>query len=330
VSIRDDVLAALREAGADGVSGEELAARFGVSRVAIGKHVTVLRAAGYRVDASPGRGYAFVSVPDAPLPAEVRRHLSTSGWVRLEGGGVTGSTNADAAALARAGAPHGSAVLAARQTAGRGRLGRDWASPEGGVYVSAVLRPALSPAALTGLPLAIAVGIAGELGRLGVDPGVKWPNDLLVGEVKLAGVLLEMAGEADRTEWVVAGVGLNVRRPQESLPGAAYLEDFADDIGLAEAAAISLDGIVRGYGRLVDEGFEVVREAFEARDVLAGREVQVADVRGQPLAEGRASGVDEEGRLLVVSDFGPDEKTLAFAAGDVTLSTDEAGARGCR
>ncbi|MBE0416685.1 MAG: biotin--[acetyl-CoA-carboxylase] ligase [Coriobacteriia bacterium] len=312
---RDEVLEALRCAGEADVSGEDLARRLGISRVAVGKHVAALREAGYQVEAVPGRGYALTGVPDAPLPAEVRRYLQSALWERLEGGGVTGSTNADAAALARAGAPHGTAVLASRQTAGRGRLGRSWESPTGGVYVSAVLRPPFPPAALTGLPLAVAVGVAGALARFGIEAGVKWPNDLRLDHGKLAGVLLEMSAEADRTAWVVVGVGLNVRRAGSEIEGAAYLEDVAGAVGRAEAGAAVLDGIAEGYRLLVAEGFASVRAAFGERDVLAGSEVRATDSEGRLIAEGRAADVDGEGRLRVDTSDG----VVAVAAGDVTL-----------
>jgi len=315
VSRRNEVLEALRAANGDAVSGEDLAHRLGISRVAVGKHVSALREAGYVVDAVPGRGYALTGVPDEPLPAEVRHHLRTSIWQHLEGGGVTGSTNADAAALARSGAPHGTAVLAARQTAGRGRLGRSWESPAGGVYVSGLLRPSLPPAGLTGLPLAVAVGVAGELSRLGVEAGVKWPNDLRLGEGKLAGVLLEISAEADRTAWVIVGVGLNVSRAGSAVEGATYLEDAAEGVGRARAAAAVLDGIAEGYRLLTEEGFGAIRSRFEARDVLARSAVRVRDVEGRVLVDGRAVGIDEDGRLLVESSGA----LVPVASGDVTL-----------
>jgi len=325
VSRRDDVLEALRDTGGRAVSGEDLARRLGVSRVAVGKHVSALREAGYLIEAVPGRGYALLGVPDAPLPAEVRRWLRSTIWQRLEGGGETGSTNADAVALARAGAVHGTGVLASRQTAGRGRLGRSWESPSGGVYVSAVLRPSLAPAEVTGMPLAVATGVARAVERFGVEADVKWPNDVRLGGGKLAGVLLEISAEADRTLWLVVGVGLNVRRPEDPTPGAAYLADRVEGVGLAEAAAAVLDGISEGYRLLADEGFEAVREAFSPRDGLAGRRVCVRDASGQVVAEGRADGVDDAGRLRVAGDDG----VVAVVSGDVTLAGErDTGPRG--
>lgn len=319
MSRRDEVLEALRDADGRPVSGEDLAQRFGISRVAVGKHVNALRATGYQIAAVQGRGYSLTGVPDVPLPAEVRRELRSTIWQRLEGGGETGSTNADAAALARAGAVHGTAVLASRQTAGRGRLGRSWESPTGGVYVSAVLRPPLAPAALTGMPLAVATGVARALERFGVEAEVKWPNDVRLGGSKLAGVLLEISAEADRTLWLVVGVGLNVVRPANPTGGAAYLADVAPGTGLAAAAAAVLDGISEGYHLLVEEGFGAVRAAFEARDELAGKPVCVRDaVGGAVVAEGRAAGVDASGRLRVRGAGG----IVEVVSGDVTLAGD--------
>ncbi len=319
MSRRDDVLEALRDAGGGPVSGEDLARRFGISRVAVGKHVNALRAAGYEIAAVQGRGYSLTGAPDVPLPAEVRRELRSTIWQRLEGGGETGSTNADAAALARAGAVHGTAVLASRQTAGRGRLGRSWESPTGGVYVSAVLRPPLAPAELTGMPLAVATGVARALDRFGVEAQVKWPNDVRLGGRKIAGVLLEISAEADRTLWLVVGVGLNVVRPASPSEGAAYLADVAPGTGLAAAAATVLDGISEGYRLLVEEGFGAVRAAFEARDELAGMPVCARDaVGGSVVAEGRAAGVDDSGRLRVEAAGG----VVEVVSGDVTLAGD--------
>lgn len=316
MSARDDVLGALRAAGGGTVSGQALAARLSVSRVAVAKHVRALRAAGYAIDALPGRGYTLSGTPDAPLPAEVRPHLTSSLWVRLDGGARTGSTNVDAVTLARAGAPHGTAVLAASQTAGRGRLGRPWESPEGGVYVSALLRPDLPPVALTGMPLAVATGVASALERFGVEALVKWPNDLRWNGAKLAGVLLELSAETDRTEWLVVGVGLNVRRPPRPTPGAAYLEDAASACGRAEAAAAVLDGIAEGYLLLAQDGFAAVRERFGRRDALAGAEVSAWDAQGSLIARGRAEGVDETGRLRVREGG----EVVRVVSGDITLS----------
>ena len=318
MTTRSQVLDALRAAGANGLSGETLATRLGVSRVAISKHVSALRDAGYAITASPGSGYRLIGAPDLALPAEVWPLVRSGFWTALSGGGETGSTNDDARALAGAGAPEGSAVLASRQLAGRGRLGRSWESPDGGVYLSVVLRPSMAPAEVASLALAVSLGVVRGLERLGAAPRLKWPNDVLLGEGKLAGVLLEMSAESDSVDWVVAGVGLNARRPSngQAPPAAAYLEDAVPGVRLATAAAAELDGIAEAYAEWRDGGFAALRHAYEQRFAWSGRQVRVSDLLGNVRAQGSVLGVDDDGRLLVE---GEDGRTQAVVAGEVTL-----------
>ena len=318
MTTRSSVLDALRSAGDAGVSGEALAARLGVSRVAVGKHVSALREAGYEIAAVPGSGYRLLAAPDLALPAEVAPLLKSAMWAELTGGGQTASTNDDARALARTGAPEGTVVLASHQLAGRGRLGRTWVSPQGGVYLSAILRPAVAPTEVASLALAVALGVVLGLERLGVRARLKWPNDVLLGEEKLAGVLLEMSAETDSVDWVVAGVGLNVRRPAATgaAEGAAYVDDAAPGVRLAQAAAAELDGIAGTYATWRAGGFAALRATYEARFALAGANVRVTDLLGTVRASGTVQGVDDEGRLLV---GGQDGATVAVVAGEVTL-----------
>jgi len=321
VGRREAVLRALRQAPG-GVSGQDLASELGVSRAAVAKHVAALRDLGYAIDAEPGRGYRLTFVPDTPLPYEVAALLASRFWGPLAGGRITGSTNDDARALARAGAGEGTVVLAAAQTGGRGRLGRSWESPEGGVYLSAVLRPDFAPADAGPLPLVIGLGVALGLEGLGARVGLKWPNDVFVldadgrPEGKVAGVLLESMTEGERLVWVVAGVGVDVRSPREPAAGAAYLEHLpGGPPRLARVAAAVLDGIADAYARFVADGFAPMAPDYASRSVLAGRDVAVSDAGGRHVAQGVVAGVDESGRLLL---DGPSGRT-AVSAGDVTL-----------
>ncbi len=317
MSTRDDVLGALRDAGERGVNGERLAGELGVSRVAVAKHVKSLRADGYTIVAGPSTGYVLSEVPDAPLPAEVASHLHSTLWQRLEGGGQTGSTNDDARALARAGAVNGTVVLASRQTAGRGRLGREWVSPTGGAYFSAVLRPSVGLAEISALSLVVGLGVARGLGTLGIDARLKWPNDVLLPGGKVAGVLLEMAAEADAVEWVAVGVGLNVRRPASLPPAenAAYLSDEREDVLIAVAVAVVLDGISEVYDEWLAAGFGALRAEYESRSSLMGESVTVRDRDGTVRGSGAVVGVDEGGRLRLAGSGGEQ----VIAAGEVTL-----------
>ncbi len=321
MSRRDDVLVLLRGAGKAGASGERIATELGVSRAAIAKHVSVLRRAGYVIEAKPGLGYRLVSAPDTPTPAEVAPLVSSSFWVRFEGAAETGSTNDDARVLARAGAPEGTVVLAGMQSAGRGRLGRTWASPEGGAYLSLVLRPPLSPAQVAPLSLAIGLGVARALRGLGTEAMLKWPNDVVLPDGKVAGILLEMSAEADSVEWVVAGIGLNVVRPEDSshlsMDPTASPSFVADrvDVTRRQVAAAVLDGVAEIYERFTAAGFASLADEWNGLDSLRGQDVVVRDAQGRVLASGRAEGVDDEGRLRVISADG----VVPVPSGEVTL-----------
>ncbi len=259
----DDRRAAILQAmrgSPGGVSGERLANELGVSRVAVRKHIEALRELGYSIDARQGQGYRLTAAPDAPTPLEVCPLLRTTFVVRLEGGRVTGSTNDDARALALEGAAEGTAVLAASQTSGRGRLGREWVSPEGGVYASIVLRPSVQTPEAVVLPLVVGLGVARGLDRLGVSALLKWPNDVLSEDGrKIAGVLLEGLSEAWRIDWVVAGVGVNVRSAPDPSSGASVDELTGSRVPLAEAAAAVLDGIGEQLPPLAGRGLRALR-----------------------------------------------------------------------
>lgn len=315
MNTRDHVLKALRQAGPSGVSGEAVAGALGISRVAVGKHVAALRALGYVVDAVPGTGYIFASAPDMALPGEVSPLVQDPLWTRFEGGAQTGSTNDDARALALQGAKEGTVVVAASQSAGRGRMGRVWESQRGGAYFSAVLRPPVAPSQAGPLALVVALGVARGLETLGLRPGLKWPNDLLLGSGKLAGVLLEMSAEADSVEWVVAGVGINISQPDEPLEGASYVSDVVSGVGSAAVAAAAIDGLAAAYRQWLDGGFGPLRAAWEQRSAMTGRDVAVSDMSGAVRAAGCVVGVDPEGRLLLSGPSGVE----AVVAGEVTL-----------
>jgi BirA family biotin operon repressor/biotin-[acetyl-CoA-carboxylase] ligase len=310
---RAAVAHALASAAGDGLSGEALARELGISRVAVAKHIDALRELGYAIEAVPRTGYRLVSAPDACIPEEVCPLLTDPLWAGCEGGLETASTNDDAKRLARSGAPAGTLVVAARQTGGRGRLGRTWESPSGGVYVSVVLRPALAPVAMGAAGLAVSLGVACALERLGVPAGLKWPNDVVADGRKLAGVLVEMAAEADTVEWMVAGCGLNVA--DVGRDDAACVREWAPSARVAQVAAAVLDGIAEAYRAFESGGFASLADEYRQRLVLAGREVVVRDASGTVIGRGVAETVDDRGALVVTEG----RTTMTVVAGDVTL-----------
>lgn len=211
---------------------------------------------------------------------------------------ATSSTNDRARDLAAAGAPHGTLVTATEQTAGRGRQGRSWSAPPGrSLLLSLVLR---EPPGLLPLAAALAVAeIAGDEAR------IKWPNDVLVEERKIAGILAEARPDDG---WAILGIGLNVAVRVEDLP--EELRARAGTLGLEESdVEPTLERLLAALERALALDTPAVIAAFRARDALAGREVRWAT------GHGRAVGIDEDGLLLVETDAGRE----ALSAGEVHL-----------
>src|SRR5438034_8511169 len=183
--------------------------------------MAALRRRGYRIEGRRAGGYTLAAQPDRLGPAELAPHLS-GGWRRVHWLEEVDSTQRVARELARAGAPEGTTVIAERQTAGRGRLGRQWHSPAGvNLYCSIVLRPPLAPSAVPRLALVAGVAVAAAVEEeAGLRPGIKWPTDVLPGGRTVAGILVEMDSEVERVHHVIAGIGVNLNAPRTAFPPA--------------------------------------------------------------------------------------------------------------
>lgn len=207
------------------------------------------------------------------------------------------STNERARALALAGAPHGTLVTAGEQTAGRGRQGREWtAPPDSAVLMSVVLREFAET-----LPLAAAVAVCDAVP---IEAAIKWPNDVLVDDLKLAGILVE---GRPREGWAVLGIGLNVFAAPSGLPATSLAAAGAD----ASVESV-LAALLRALDRRLGEDPGSILAAWRARDGLRGRPVRWAG------GAGTAAGIDDAGALLVDTGAG----RVALDAGEVHLGGD--------
>jgi len=223
------------------------------------------------------------------------------------------STNRLAADLARAGAPEGVVVVADHQTAGRGRLGRTWEAPPGSsLLMTVVLRPALDAGRLHLATMAVALAVADACADVaGFAPELEWPNDLVVHDRKLAGILAEAGFEGNAPRWVVVGIGLNVNWPAElpaELSGIAVAANHlaGRDVDRELLLAQLLEGLANRCSSL-----DAVAEDYRRRCRTIGRDVRV-ELSGETL-RGRAVDVDDAGHLVV--DTGDNVRVVA--AGDV-------------
>ena len=301
---RRRVLTALAEGP---VAGPALAEELGVSRSAVWKHVEELRAAGFEVASTTG-GYELAGVPEfggaaveygLAAPFEVEYHDSLP------------STNDRARELATEGRSD-VVVLADRQTGGRGRLDRAWSSPSGGVWLSILLRPDVPPAQAPAFTLAAAVAVTRAAREAGVDASIKWPNDVLVErggeERKLAGVLTEMEGEADRVSWLVVGVGVNANVDPGELPGDQPATSLRAETGDVDRRLFT-QRLLEEFHDLQGDLSSVV-EAWREHASTLGRRVRVETPAGE--VAGEAVDIEFPGALVVETDEG----RVTVAAGD--------------
>lgn len=248
-------------------------------------------------------GVAHGVAYDGLTPEALAARLRAPGLVCL--GAVT-STLDEAHRLAAAGAPPGTAVLADRQTRGRGRRGRPWASPAGrGIWLAYLVRPA---AASTGvLSLRVGLAVARAVERFGATPRLKWPNDVLLGDRKLAGVLCEARWAGGAPAWVAVGIGINVHGPlPDELAETAATLDEAAPVGRVEL----LERLLPALSALPDAPLLAApeRESLAARDWLRGRRLTGP-------VPGIAAGLDASGALLVETPEG----TVSVTGGTVTV-----------
>ena len=216
--------------------------------------------------------------------------------------GVVGSTNDEAAARAREGAPHGTVLVAEGQTKGRGQKGRTWQSPSGSnIYLSVILRPDLPPSATPPITLAAGVATCDTVNHYVTGASIKWPNDVLWSNRKMAGILTEASTRGTRIEAVILGVGLNVNQTAfpDDLPATSLAAALGSPLDREQVLAHLLGELERWTDTLAAAGPVPVIAAWRARAGTVGRRVR--DVSG---VAGVAVDIDETGALVVLTDDG--------------------------
>jgi BirA family biotin operon repressor/biotin-[acetyl-CoA-carboxylase] ligase len=318
------ILNALRAARDGAVSGAELSQKLGVSRAAIWARIEELRLVGYDIEATPHRGYRLLSAPDLLHADDL---ISRLGTTKVIGRDIrvfeeTTSTNDVIEKLARDGVKEGVAVFAESQTKGRGRLGRKWMSPaKKGLWFSVLLRPKLRPQEATQLTVASATALRRAIeSNTGLKPRIKWPNDILIGGRKVAGILTEINGELDQIKYVILGIGVDVNLGSGDFPAelrkiaTSLKAELGRPISRAELAVAILRELDEDYSRIASGRFESVADEWEAHGTTIGQEVLIRT--GERKIRGRAEALGEDGALLLRTEHGHLERIVG---GDVTL-----------
>lgn len=303
------------------VSGESISNKLGISRSAVWKHVKELKNMGYEISSSQKGGYKLEQKSDRLLPHEIRKKLRTrfigkkmkyfentpsTIWV-----GKKLASEGDAANL------HGLVIIAEEQTGGIGRLGRSWVSPAGGIWITIVLKPKIPVDHVFMVTMAASVAVARAI-RKEFDLGalIKWPNDVYIGDNKVAGLLLELSAEADTIHYCLLGIGIDVNiapNELEAVPSAAtsISSEIGYDVDRASFLARILREFESRYLLMESEEYEPVLREWKSLSCTLEHRVRINTLK--TTFEGEAIDIDEFGALLIRKDNG---KVVRVIAGD--------------
>jgi BirA family transcriptional regulator, biotin operon repressor / biotin---[acetyl-CoA-carboxylase] ligase len=318
-----EILDWIKSQGQGFSSTRTMGERFGLSIRQINLTLRELLRWGYRFETNRRGEIRFKSAPDILFAHEITRGLQT----KILGKEIrcyrsVGSSNSVAQRLALRDAPEGTIVIAGRQTAGRGRLGRNWVSPaKVGIYMSAILRPEITPAQAPGLSLVAALAVAEAIRDYpGLPAQIKWPNDVVIGGKKAAGVLTELSAEMDRTNFVIIGIGVNANHMPKDFP-----EDLAekatslrseqgssvDRVRLVQAIVAHLE---HRYSQFLKSGLKEQLKPIKAISCLLSR--RITFLIDQKAVSGIATDIDEDGSLVV--SIG--KRMIRLSSGEVSLA----------
>ena len=305
------------------VSGQTLSDRIKITRTAVWKHIEGLRKKGYIITSVPSKGYKLVEAPDKLSVSEIKGAIKT----RIIGSEIfifdeVDSTNDIAMKMGAEGREEGLVVLSEGQLHGRGRLGRTWVSPKGvNLYVSILLRPEISPFYAPVLTMMAAMAAAGSiLKTTGLKAKIKWPNDILVDQKKVAGILTEMNAEQEKINYIVIGIGINVNMKKEDfpedlrMPAASLMECAGRRVDRAKLLCALLESMEEYYEELKSKGIMSIVQKWRRLCGTLNKRIKVSLPGG--IITGIAEDVTQEGGLVIRTGNG---STKVIFAGDVTL-----------
>ena len=276
-----------------------MARRLGISRAAVWKQIQALRLRGYKIASSTRRGYLLTEKPDLLDAGRIKKDLVTN-WLGRDILILPEASSTNAVALSSIGQrKSGSIILAETQKEGRGRLSRGWASPPGGIWMSLVLRPNIPLSRVYCINMAASVSICRAISdKLGLEAGIKWPNDILIREQKLCGILTELGAQVDRLDYAVVGVGLNANNDTSAFPGQWRSTSLAARLGRSIDRCALIAAILNEMEQALDdmESHELYEE-WCSRSLTLGKRVRISSAEGDLI--GQVLDLDQDGALIL-------------------------------
>lgn len=301
--MREKVIKAILDSGENFISGEQLSKKLGISRTAIWKHINALREEGYNIESVNKKGYRLAEKPDDILsPENISHNLPTEfigkKVIHLD---TIGSTN-DYAKEVGTKVKGGTLVISEQQTKGKGRLGRSWKSKSGdGIWMTLIIKPKIEPYKAPFLTLVAGASVIKALNNLGVDAFIKWPNDIIIDNKKICGILTELSAEMERVNYVVIGVGINIKTidfPDEIKEKATslYKQGYKlSRVDIVRQFCIEFEKLYKGY--ILDGNKHDTLEICRKHSAVIGKQVYVIKNNKKELV--KCIDINENGNLLV-------------------------------
>lgn len=318
--MREKILKVILDNEKEFISGEELSKKLGISRTAIWKHIRILRSQGYNIESVNKKGYRLVDEPtDLLNPQNIYRNLKTKfigkNVLHFE---TIDSTNDYAKKIGNE-LRDGSVIISEEQTKGKGRLGRVWESKAGeGIWMSIILKPNIIPNKAPFITLIAGASIVKALNILGVDAKIKWPNDITINNKKLSGILTELSAEIERVNYIVVGIGMNVKDTdfEEELKDKAtslYKENYnVSRIDIVKEILCQFEKLYLDYIEKDDK--KEVLDICRQYSAIINKEIYVIKNDQKELVD--CIGINEEGNLIIKNKDGKLEEIMS---GEVSI-----------
>lgn len=299
------------------ISGEDIANHLHISRTAVWKHIQQIKKKGYQISAIPNKGYHIDQSPNLLTIEEINQYLDTT----IIGSKIyhlssVDSTNNYAKKIAKNNENEGTVIIADEQTGGRGRKQRPWLSPKGGLWFSILLRPSIPPNRAMIVTMCSACAIAEAIKQqTSCNPSIKWPNDILINNKKVCGILTELSAEIDKINYLIVGIGLNANNEvPQSLKSIAtsLLKETGSTIDLVSLFVSILSSLEQLYKALANDDISLIRETWIRYSSTLGSIIKVETEKEE--MRGTAIGLGENGELIVQTPKG--EKKII--TGDIT------------
>lgn len=315
--MKEKILKFLKESN-DFVSGQKISEELNVTRAAVWKYINALKKEGYEISSITKKGYKLINSPDILNAEEVNKHLNTLNiGKKIIHYNTINSTNIEAKNLANDGEIEGTVIISEEQINGRGRLGRGWVSPKNkGIWMSIILRPDINPVDAAKVTQIGAASVLLAIKNTGLDPLVKWPNDIVVDGKKVCGILTEMNAELHRINYLVIGIGINVNIEENEYPNE--IKEMATSLKIQTGKTINrkkLTADILNYFEEFYNDFKLNKSIKEPikicrnNSALIGKEVLV--IKNGESIKVTAVDINDEGVLLIRNNNGEIEELIS-------------------